>query len=304
MTQTNPILLLDGSLGQELVKRHGKPPTPLWSTAVMLDNVELVEAVHRDYLAAGASVVTTNTYAIHRDRLEPQGMDSHFETLFHMATAAAARARDAHGSGLIAGSLGPLGASYRADLAPPPEEAAEIYAEEVALLAPEVDFFILETVAGIDPAKGAIMAAHQAKKPIMLALTVKDDDGNYLRSGETVAEAMTALADEPIDAILLNCSVPEAIDTAFPQLTHARTGAYANGFTHITDAFAVKQQVVTDLSARTDLTPEAHMRFVRGWRDQGATILGGCCEIGPEHIRHMHDALLADGATLTSEFPK
>ena len=64
MTQ---IILLDGGMGQELIHRAGDRPTPLWSTQVMIDHPGLVAEVHRDFAAAGATVATTNTYAIHRD---------------------------------------------------------------------------------------------------------------------------------------------------------------------------------------------------------------------------------------------
>ena len=62
------ITLLDGGMGQELVARSGDEPTPLWATRVMIHHPELVRAIHDDYFAAGATVATTNTYAIHHDR--------------------------------------------------------------------------------------------------------------------------------------------------------------------------------------------------------------------------------------------
>ncbi len=69
------ITLLDGGMGQELVHRAGDRPTPLWSTQVMVDHPGLVSQVHADYAAAGATVQTTNTYAIHHDRLVGTAMD-------------------------------------------------------------------------------------------------------------------------------------------------------------------------------------------------------------------------------------
>ena len=66
------ITLLDGGMGQELVARSGDDPTPLWATRVMLDHPGLVRDIHADYFAAGATIATTNTYAIHHDRLEPR----------------------------------------------------------------------------------------------------------------------------------------------------------------------------------------------------------------------------------------
>ena len=117
------IVLLDGGMGQELIARSGDAPTPLWSTQVMIDHPGLVRQVHADYFAAGATVATTNTYAIHHDRLVKFGLDDRFAALHAQALAEAQAARKAHGVGRIAGSLGPLVASYRPETHPPHAEA-------------------------------------------------------------------------------------------------------------------------------------------------------------------------------------
>ena len=71
---TGAVTLLDGAIGQELVNRAGDRSTPLWSTQVMIERPDLVRAVHDDYFAAGATVATANTYAVHRNRLERAGI--------------------------------------------------------------------------------------------------------------------------------------------------------------------------------------------------------------------------------------
>lgn len=53
--------------------------------------------------------------------------------------------------------------------------------------------------------------------------------------------------------------------------------------------------MVRELTHRTDLTPARHAEFALGWVGMGATIVGGCCEVGPAHIRHLHDTLSAAG---------
>ena len=148
------ITLLDGSIGQELVKKAGDQPTPLWSTQVMIDHPKLVGEVHLDYFQAGASIATTNTYAVLRDRLALAGLEDQFEALTDAAVLSARRARAAYGSGRIAGSLGPLIASYRPDICPPAEEAAQSYAETVRLLKDHVDLFLIETVSSVQ--QGAV----------------------------------------------------------------------------------------------------------------------------------------------------
>lgn len=295
------IVLLDGSIGQELVNRAPEAATRLWGVQVMMDHPEILAGLHLDYFRAGATVATLNTYNLLPDRLVPVGLDDQLEALHLQANQIAQAARDKHGSGQIALSLGPLGASYRPDLSPPPEEAAEIYAKLIGLHESSVDLILLETVCSIDSARGALMAANLSQKPIFLALSVDDGNGANLRSGEPVTEALSALSDLRCDAVLFNCSTPEAIDVALDQIDmkNSSFGAYANAFTHIADAFRKPGAVVDLLKARTDLGPEAYADFALSWADDGATILGGCCEVGPEHIAHLADRLLAEHHILT-----
>ena len=73
------LTILDGSVGQELVKRSTEGPTGLWSTEILIKNPNLVLDVHSDYFAVGADIATTNSYAVHRDRLVRFGIEEKFE---------------------------------------------------------------------------------------------------------------------------------------------------------------------------------------------------------------------------------
>ncbi|MEL6889844.1 MAG: homocysteine S-methyltransferase family protein, partial [Pseudomonadota bacterium] len=99
------ITLLDGGMGQELIHRSGDTPTPLWSTRVMVDRPGLVAEIHRDFTAAGATVATTNTYAILRDRLEGTDVEDAFDKLYARALSEVAGTAPR-----VAGSIGPIGA--------------------------------------------------------------------------------------------------------------------------------------------------------------------------------------------------
>ena len=216
---------------------------------------------------------------------------------FHLrALAEAHEARAAHGSGRIAGSLGPLQASYRPDLTEPLVEAAPKYAEIAGLLGPHVDLILIETAASIEAAEGAVLGAQAAGKPVWLSVSVDDRDGTKLRSGEPVA-GIARLLQHPIAALLANCSVPEAMADALAALKPLGKpfGAYANGFTHISGNFLKDAPTVKELTHRHDLTPEKYGDFAMAWVDQGATIVGGCCEVGPAHIRHLRERLTAAG---------
>lgn len=290
------ITLLDGGMGQELVARSGDAPTPLWSTQVMIDHPGLVRQVHEDYFNADATVATTNTYAIHHDRLAKFDIDDRFNALHMQALAEAAAARAAHGAGRIAGSLGPLVASYRPETHPPHDESVSKYAEIARLLAPVVDLFLAETVASLAHARAVLEGALLGGKPVWLSVTVDDEDGARLRSGEAVADLQPIVAGKA-GAVLANCSAPEAMAAALTVLGTFGLpyGAYANGFQQITKEFLKDSPTVDSLHARPEMTPERYADFALQWVGMGASIVGGCCETTPAHIAEIARRLTAAG---------
>ena len=302
------ITLLDGGMGQELARRGGAVSDPLWSTRVLLEEPGLVTALHREYIDAGAEVITLAGYSATPERLAREGQPEHFEALQAAALACARRARDEAGrEGVrIAGSLPPLVASYHPDTLPAAEKALASYRRLVACQAPGgamgmapgvaagagsgVDLFICETMASIAEARLAATAALESGLPVWVALTVDDDRSGRLRSGESLAEAVRELEPLGIAALLLNCSTPEAIDAAWPHLGGASVpiGAYANAFTSI--AGLVPGGTVAALEARTDLGPAAYAACAARWIEGGATIVGGCCETVPAHVRALAES--------------
>ncbi|RBI85862.1 homocysteine S-methyltransferase [Rhodosalinus halophilus] len=288
------ITLLDGSIGQEAVRRGGDAPTPLWSTKVMMTRPGLLAGVHADYARAGATIATANSYALHRDRLAPEGLEDRLEELIALALR---EAREGARGQRVAGALGPLGASYRPDLVPPPDRAAPLYAEIAGMMAGAADLLIAETVPSVAAAEGVLLGARATALPVWLAMTVEDDDGTRLRSGEPLADLRPVVARHAPEAVLINCSRPEAVEAALTILAGwgRPFGAYANGFTHIPDEFLSDRPTVAMLTARRDLDPAAYARFAMGWVAQGATIVGGCCEVGPAHIGALAEALRAAG---------
>lgn len=302
------VTLLDGGMGQELLRRSDTPATPLWSTQALIDHPGMVAEVHADYADAGATVATSNTYALHRDRLRGGGsnhyaaeglmlpdLEDKFEALLGSALQEAGTVRDRC---RIAGSIGPLAASYRPDLHPAFDVAVPLYAEVAGIIAPDADILLFETVASLDSAKSALAAGRQTDRPVWLSFTVDDEDGGLLRSGERVSEAVSIAADA--DAVLVNCSAPEAMPRALDALsgTGRPLGAYANGFQTITKDFIDGGTTADGLSARRDMGPEVYADHALSWLDHGATILGGCCEVGPAHISELHRRLVAAGHTV------
>lgn len=284
--------LLDGGTGQELLARADADPSPLWSAQVMIDQPELVVAVHQSFIDAGADVITTNAYSATRCRLGPHGVEHDYERLQRLAGELAVDARGERDDILIAGCLSPYGWTYRPELAPPFDELWPQYAESAALQAPYVDVVLCETMGSIDEARAAVTGANTTGKPVWVSWTLSDVEQATLRSGESLADAIAAIDELAPAAMLINCSVPEALTAAMPTLATSPVpfGAYANGFTQIADDFE-PGQVTTMLGHRHDLRPDVYADVVEAWVSEGATIVGGCCEIGPAHIASLRQRL-------------
>jgi S-methylmethionine-dependent homocysteine/selenocysteine methylase len=293
-------LLLDGGMGQELIHR-GMPDTEpsLWSANALAEAPDLVQEVHEDFLRAGADMIITNTYATPPERLEEAGLGDRVEALNRTAGRLAERAREAVGrDALIAGSLPPIRGSYRPDLVGEADEIEPQYREQAGYLAPYVDVFLCETMSTPDEARAAVRGAASTGLPVLVSYTIADppspeDTGPALRNGQSLKRAVGALADLPVEGLLLNCSYPESISAAVPvlrRLTDRPVGAYANAFTHVPDDWDERADALDPNALperREDLDADAYAAHVEGWLDAGADIVGGCCEVGPDHIARL-----------------
>lgn len=300
MKLPGPVALLDGSMGQELINRGVTGHGLLWSAGALLASPDTVRDVHLDYITAGADIITTNTYSTNRVVLAQAGIEDRFSELNELACRLAVEARDRSGKPvLIAGSLPPFGESYRPDLVGAFEKIEPLYREQALLLAPHVDLFLCETMSSAEEALAAATGASVTGKPVWVSWTIADEGKPALRSGESIEHACLVLAGLEIDAMLLNCSPPEAITVALPVLaavTAKPVGAFGNAFTPIPPMWEHYQD--EDLPpARTDLGCETYSGFAQQWINSGARIVGGCCEIGPAHIaelRKLIDSITPD----------
>ncbi len=285
------LILLDGSLGQELINRKASGQGVLWSAKALFDAPEAVQEIHEDYIRAGADNITTNSYSCIRNNFEPEGLLDRLGEMNRLAAELAHRARDSCGKPvLIAGSMGPQRGSYRPDLVGTFEETEALYREQAEFLAPDVDFFICETLSCLVEARAAVTAAISTGKPVWLSWSIEDSGAANLRSGESIREAWEDIAYSGISAVLLNCSPPEAISKVLPELVslcNLPVGAYANAFTPIPEKwdFHGEQSIPP---SRTDVTPQAYADHAVDWVAAGARIIGGCCEVGPAHIAQLN----------------
>jgi len=289
---TASTVILDGGMGREL-QRAGAPfRQPEWSALALIEAPQAVEAVHAAYIASGANVITSNSYAVVPFHIGEARFAAEGQALAALAGELAQRAVRASGKAVrVAGSLPPLFGSYRPDLFEA-ERVNELLTPLVTGLAPHVDLWLAETQSSIIEARSIRAGLPQDGKPFWLSFTLKDEDTDEvprLRSGEPVAEAAAVAAELGVETLLFNCSQPEvigaAIDAAretFERLgVKIHIGAYANAFPP-----QPKEATANDGldPLREDLDPPGYLQWAADWKERGASHLGGCCGIGPEHI--------------------
>ncbi len=294
------IVLLDGGLGQEIYRRAEEPAHPLWSAKVMMNQPDIVKEVHKDFIRAGACVITINTYTCTPTRLQRDGEPQWFEKLQLQALKIATDARaELEQNVQVAGCLPPLVGSYTSD-----ERAFQALKQEyeqiVAIQAPMVDLFIVETISNIKEAKAATEAALESDMPVVLSFTLSDKAPDKLRSGESIGDALHSISDYSLDALLFNCSFPETITEGLKSLKHLDIpfGGYGNGFTSVEP---LKPGGTVDaLSTRKDLDEKKYAAYAMNWINNGASVIGGCCEVGPLYIRYLKEQLNSAGYQIVS----
>ncbi len=296
------LIFLDGGTGREL-KRMGAPfRQPEWSALALIEAPECVTKVHQAYVDAGADVITTNSYALVPFHL---GDERHARDAARLAALSGRLARELADQAphpvRVAGSLPPVCGSYRADLFDT-AAARPLLEVLVSALQPFVDHWQAETLSTIAEAELVRAVIGQDGKPLWISFTLCDDGSHgpmpCLRSGETVERAVQAAARLGAEAVLFNCSQPEVMGAAVSVAVAAlvgcapgmRVGVYANAFPPVT-AKAAANDDLHDI--RADLDPEGYLQWADDWVRRGASIVGGCCGIGPEHIARLREALQA-----------
>ncbi|WGH78911.1 homocysteine S-methyltransferase family protein [Jannaschia ovalis] len=278
------ITILDGGMSREIQRHGGVLRQPEWSAAALVETPEAVRAAHAAFVAAGAEVITANSYAVVPFHLGAERFAAEGAALArragHLARAVAGPAR-------VAGCLPPPCGSYRPDLFDA-AEAARVWSVLVDGLGPFVDLWLAETISSLAEARGVAASVAGTGKPLWLSFTLRDgpsdsaEDAPALRSGEPAADAARLAAALGAEAILFNCSQPEAMAPAIRAARAAGplpVGVYANAFRPDDGA---ANETLHDL--RDDIDPDAYLDWAALWVEAGATLVGGCCGIGSDHI--------------------
>ena len=282
------VTLLDGGMGQELFLRSNKPATPLFSAQAMLDDPEMVIQLHCDFISAGADLICINSYAATPERLARDADISVFAKIQKAAVRAALIARDNSQKPVrIAGCLPPLVASYHTELIPPENQARASYELIIQQQEHSVDLFIAETMSSVAEARYVCDAVANTDKPVWVSFTVDDRDGTCLRSGEALMAGVEGAVIRGAEVVLVNCSTPEAVGQSMAILSKQDLlfGGMANGYVAAAELKA--GDTVDTLATRDDLDPNGYAEHAMSWVEQGATMIGGCCGVGPAHIAEL-----------------
>lgn len=277
-------LMLDGATGTELQRRGIDTRLPLWSARALTtdDGRRVLAGIHREYVAAGAEVLTTNTFRTTPRALERAGLLARWSVINRRAVEAA---RAAVGPGaLVAGSLAPLEDCYEPERVPPQEICLREHLRQADLLARlGVDLFLVETMNCRREARAAILAARSTGLDILLALCPGAPD--RLLSGEPLAEALPRLLDDGggrIRGVLLNCAPPEVLERAAPILDRL-LGPLPWGLS----AHLGRPDPEDGWRLPEEHAPEAYAAWAAARVSEGARLASGCCGTTPLHIERL-----------------
>jgi len=290
------LILLDGATGTELQRRGAAMHDTAWCAAATLTDPDLLLAVHRDYILAGADVITTNTFSTNRWMLEAAGLGAQLSEINRRAVAIARAARTQAAVDrpvVIAGSLShqvPViaGTDFRDPAAVPGRRTAAADFAEIAtiLAAAGVDLLLLEMMSDPDLALPALEAAAATGLPLWVGLSARlEADGrlvSYHRRELSFAEvAATIIGAGGGSAYGIMHTPVAAIAPCLAIIRRHWSGplmAYPDS-----GVFRMPHWLFEDIIAPNHLA-----RLARQWRNSfGIGILGGCCGLGPEHIREL-----------------
>ena len=284
------VVILDGAMGTELERRGVPMDSVAWDAAALLTHPETVREVHEDYIEAGADVITTNTFATARHVLEPAGMGDHFRSLNSRAVTLAREAREnvAERPVSIAGSISTMSARIDQSYEPRAEVARDNYQEQAEILVESgVDLIVLEMLRDLEHASYAVEAAVATGLPVWVGFSCKTTgEGTVvlLEGNNTLAEALAHIPPLGASLVAIMHTLTEDTPPALRELSGRWTGP-VGAYPHSGEFIMPHWQFVDIIS------PEEFAKQAQGWTGMGVQLVGGCCGIGPEHIRLLEERL-------------
>jgi 5-methyltetrahydrofolate--homocysteine methyltransferase len=280
-------VLLDGAMGTLLQERglEGGGAGELWN----VDRPDVVRAAHEAYAAAGARLLTTNTFGGTRPRLAMHGLDDRVHELNQAAAAIAREVADAHAIA-VAGDLGPTGELMSPLGTMDAAQATAYFAEQLAGLRDGgIDCVLVETLSDLEEAEAALAAAREVVPELPVLVTMSFDTNLRTMMGVRPAEAVRRLAAAGADAVGANCGRgPEEMEAIAAELAAARP----EGLLLVAQSNAGLPQVVGD-HFEYDASPAVMAAHAAELSRLGIDLVGACCGSTPDHVAAMREALRA-----------
>jgi homocysteine S-methyltransferase len=283
---------LDGGLASELEARGHDLSGTLWSARLLRDAPEAIRDVHATYFSSGATVGISASYQASRAGFERHGSTAaEADRLLALSVDLVRAGRDiARAAGatqpmLVAASVGPYGATlhdgseYRGRYGVPHEDLVRFHAERLAVLvAAEPDLLAIETVPDLDEARAIVEALAPYGTPAWLSFSCAD--GATTCAGQPIEDAAALVASAPtLVALGINCTKPEHVGELVTRVRAAQPDlpivVYPNAGRVWDGAASVW------LGDGTDLLPRP---AVDSWFEAGASLVGGCCGLGPAAV--------------------
>ena len=280
------ILISDGAMGTMLQSKgltDGGAPE-LWN----VENPEAIEEVLEQYAAAGANLITTNTFGGTRGRLQMHGLEDRLYELNKAGAAIARKVADRHPGCFVMGDVGPSGELMEPMGSMTLESAKELFADQIkALVAGGVDAILIETMSDLQEVEAAVNAAKEVAPQLPVIVTFSFDTNLRTMMGVKPAVAVTTLATEGVRIIGANCGRGvDEMRTIAKELVEARgEGTYI-----ITQSNAGLPKLVGG-DFIYDGTPDEMAKYAQDMKALGVNVIGSCCGSTPAHTSAMKAAI-------------
>jgi len=290
--------ILDGGMGQELLFKGLKPKGTLWSAHALIDENchQMVIDAHLDFINAGAEVIVTSTFTARRNRLIQNDCEKYFEKINIKAVELAQKARDISKKDiLIAGGLPNQKQTYTADLGKDLDSISKNFYDQAKILRNGIDFYYLDVMSSGLECEIALKAIESFDLPVLVGVHLRDN--GQLPSGEKIGNVVKNYKNKNWLGIIMACVSPKAYESVSNDLKKIDTpyGFKLNAFKKIPVGYTVASKDAwgnagnpnTVLGVNTELNETRFYEYAKKFMENGATILGGCCEIRPSHIKEI-----------------
>ena len=290
--------ILDGGMGQELLHKGLKPKGTLWSAHALIDEKyhQLIVDTHLDFINAGAEVIVTSTFTARRLRLIQNDSEKYFEKINIKAVELAQKARDISKKNiLIAGGLPNQKQTYSPNLGEDLGLIEKNFYDQAMLLKNGIDFFYLDVMSSGLECEIALKTIESFNLPVLVGIHLRDN--GLLPSGEKIIDLVKKYKNNNWLGIIMACISPTAYEAVLQDLKQLDVpyGFKLNAFKKIPEGYTVASKDQwgnagnpnTVLGKNTDLDETKFYEYAKKFKKKGATILGGCCEIRPSHIKEI-----------------